>query len=117
MPSTSQRECMHHWPMTKKPSNAPLAQPARSALTIALDRVGGIAVDTNIYRKAGFRFQTQPLAALAGIKALQIAHLVPEVWRRELEAHTKDWAETRLHETRHALQIGDWAASAQASAA
>jgi len=103
--------------MAKKSSNVPLAQPARTAPTIALDRVGGIAVDTNIYRKAGFRFQAQPLVALTGIKGLQISHLVPEVWRRELEVHTKDWAEARLNETRHALQIGDWAVSAQASAA
>ncbi|MGQ3055438.1 MAG: PIN domain-containing protein [Roseateles sp.] len=103
--------------MAKKSNNAQQAQPAPSAPTIALDRVGGIAIDTNIYRKAGFKFRTQPLAALAGIKGLQIAHLVPEIWRRELEAHAKDWAEARLHETRHALQIGDWALSAQASTA
>ncbi|KQW45840.1 hypothetical protein ASD88_13235 [Pelomonas sp. Root662] len=74
-------------------------------------------MDTNVYRKAGFRFRTQPLVALADIKAWSLAHLVPEVWRRELEAHTKDWAEGKLNEARHALQIGDWAMPAQAGAA
>jgi hypothetical protein len=101
--------------MKEKP--IPTSYPTRSNPTILPGSVGGIAVDTNIYRSTGFRFRSYPLARLTDIKPWQIVLLVPEVWERELERHTTVWAEERLNEYRRLDYVDDWGTPAQVKAA
>jgi hypothetical protein len=74
-------------------------------------------VDTNIYRNNGFRFHSQPLAAIADLRRRDIAHLIPEFWARELHRHTVAWAAARLDACRRELAIEAWATPAQVKAA
>ena len=95
----------------------PTSYPPRSNPAIQPGSVGGIAVDTNIYRATGFRFRSFPLVRLTDIKPWQIVLLVPEVWERELERHTTAWAEERLNEYRRLDYVDDWGTLAQVKAA
>lgn len=103
--------------MNRKASQAANQRPPRPVPQISLDRIGGVAIDTNVYRNSGFRFRGQFKSALGTLKGLNIVLLVPEVWRRELESHTLDWMSGKLSEAKRILQMSDWARPSQVAAA
>lgn len=72
-----------------------------------LARLRGIAIDTNVFRSHGFRFDAQPLKELEELERWNLSVVVPEVWEKETLRHLRVWAEERVEQARKLEKLID----------
>ncbi len=81
-----------------------------------LGEIAGIAIDTNIYRSAGFRFNAPPLANLADVGSLGLQVLIPEIWEKETLSHFCQLTTSRLADVERISRITDFGTPDQVAA-
>jgi hypothetical protein len=87
-----------------------------SLIPLTIGEVGGLAIDVNVYRSAGFRFFDPPFSTLANVSRWKLKVLVPEIWELELRAHLCEWMSARLGDARHILKFAPFGDGNQALA-